>query len=204
MSRAVLIGRALLFTTSLERDPCWRSTSRCAAPRARPRPPLTAECPLLVSDHGRGGTPGPIPNPEVKKLSPRAPMVLRSSPWESRTSLTNKGHFRVSGRSDGFAQLFAPRRLIGAADHCEALLYAIRPCLFHLVGQRLSDLCAGMGRGLESPSLRARNRDPAKGVIDSVLSPFPASASSCRTGLLGWVVPVARCVFWRCSRHRGA
>ena len=23
-------------------------------------------------------------------------MVLRSSPWESRTSLTNKGHFRVS------------------------------------------------------------------------------------------------------------
>ena len=23
-------------------------------------------------------------------------MVLRSSPWESRTSLTNKGHFHVS------------------------------------------------------------------------------------------------------------
>ena len=24
-------------------------------------------------------------------------MVLRSSPWESRTSLTNKGHFLVEG-----------------------------------------------------------------------------------------------------------
>ena len=48
-------------------------------------------------------------------------MVLRSSPWESRTSLTNKGHFRVAGRRDGFAQLFAPRRLIGTVDHCEAL-----------------------------------------------------------------------------------
>ena len=27
---------------------------------------MTVEYPLLVSDHGRGGTPGPIPNPEVK------------------------------------------------------------------------------------------------------------------------------------------
>ena len=34
--------------------------------RARP---LTAECPSLVSDHGGGGTPGPIPNPEVKPPS---------------------------------------------------------------------------------------------------------------------------------------
>ena len=33
----------------------------------------------------------------TQKLSPRAPMVLRSSPWESRTLLTNKGHlvFRI-------------------------------------------------------------------------------------------------------------
>ena len=30
---------------------------------------LTGECPTLVSDHGRGGTPGPIPNPEVKPPS---------------------------------------------------------------------------------------------------------------------------------------
>lgn len=28
--------------------------------------PLTVEYPLLVSDYGREGTPGPIPNPEVK------------------------------------------------------------------------------------------------------------------------------------------
>ena len=31
--------------------------------------PLTTECPSLVSDHGGGGTPGPIPNPEVKPPS---------------------------------------------------------------------------------------------------------------------------------------
>ena len=38
------------------------------------------------------------PDPSrTRKLSPRAPMVLRSSPWESRTSLTNKGHFLVEG-----------------------------------------------------------------------------------------------------------
>ena len=38
----------------------------------------------------------PVPF-RTRKLSPRAPMVLRSSPWESRTSLTNKGHFLVEG-----------------------------------------------------------------------------------------------------------
>ncbi len=30
----------------------------------------------------------PVPF-RTRKLSPRAPMVLRSSPWESRTPLTN-------------------------------------------------------------------------------------------------------------------
>ena len=28
-------------------------------------------------------------------------MVLRSSPWESRTSLTNKGHFLARGAREG-------------------------------------------------------------------------------------------------------
>ena len=41
-------------------------TSHCAALRAREKTLVIQECPLLVSDHGRGGTPGPIPNPEVK------------------------------------------------------------------------------------------------------------------------------------------
>ncbi len=30
---------------------------------------LIIECPSLVSDYGRGGTPGSIPNPEVKPPS---------------------------------------------------------------------------------------------------------------------------------------
>ena len=36
----------------------------------------------------------PVPF-RTRKLSPLAPMVLRSSPWESRTSLTNEGHLRA-------------------------------------------------------------------------------------------------------------
>ncbi len=42
--------------------------ARCAAPRARGTAP-EAERPQPASDHGRGGTPGPIPNPEVKPPS---------------------------------------------------------------------------------------------------------------------------------------
>ena len=38
----------------------------------------------------------PVPF-RTRKLSPLAPMVLRSSPWESRTSLTNEGHLLFSG-----------------------------------------------------------------------------------------------------------
>ena len=38
----------------------------------------------------------PVPF-RTRKLSPLAPMVLRSSPWESRTSLTNEGHLRAEG-----------------------------------------------------------------------------------------------------------
>ena len=39
----------------------------------------------------------PVPF-RTRKLSPLAPMVLRSSPWESRTSLTNEGHSVFRGR----------------------------------------------------------------------------------------------------------
>ena len=44
-------------------------TSHCAALRVREKTLVIQEYPLLVSDHGRGGTPGPIPNPEVKPPS---------------------------------------------------------------------------------------------------------------------------------------
>ena len=50
--------------------PSVRDSLRCAAPRAPGEArPLKTECPSLVSDHGGGGTPGPIPNPEVKPPS---------------------------------------------------------------------------------------------------------------------------------------
>ena len=47
----------------------------------------------------------PVPF-RTRKLSPRAPMVLRRSPWESRTSLTNKGHFRVPAEGPARGPLF--------------------------------------------------------------------------------------------------
>ena len=66
----------------------------------------------LCGPQGTGRRPGPLqPNAprwsatmagevhpvpfRTRKLSPLAPMVLRSSPWESRTSLTNEGHLRA-------------------------------------------------------------------------------------------------------------
>ena len=40
----------------------------------------------------------PVPS-RTRKLSPLAPMVLRMSPWESRTPPPNKGRFRVEAPS---------------------------------------------------------------------------------------------------------
>ena len=53
----------------------------------------------------------PVPF-RTRKLSPRAPMVLRSSPWESRTSLTNKGHFLVEGPREGPSICWPPSRRV--------------------------------------------------------------------------------------------
>ena len=53
----------------------------------------------------------PVPS-RTRKLSPLAPMVLRSSPWESRTSLTNEGHSVVRGRASPGA--------LGAAQRSES------------------------------------------------------------------------------------
>ena len=71
-SRAALIGRALLFPKARSPRSPWerRLESRCAALRARRQAgPSGRERPSLVGGHGRGGTPGPMPNPEVKPPS---------------------------------------------------------------------------------------------------------------------------------------
>ena len=72
LSRAALIGRALLFPKARSPRSPWerRLESRCAALRARRQAgPSGRERPSLVGGHGRGGTPGPMPNPEVKPPS---------------------------------------------------------------------------------------------------------------------------------------
>ena len=71
----------------------------------------------------------PVPS-RTRKLSPLAPMVLRCSPWESRTPPASKGRFpfyRPRGRPPAALAagglLFVPRRPLGArppragADH---------------------------------------------------------------------------------------
>lgn len=50
--------------------PSVRGLAALCGPQGTGRgPALKTECPSLVSDHGGGGTPGPIPNPEVKPPS---------------------------------------------------------------------------------------------------------------------------------------
>lgn len=72
----------------------------CAGTRCAVRPPgHRAEPGPLQPNAPRwsatmAGEVHPVPF-RTRKLSPLAPMVLRSSPWESRTSLTNEGHLRA-------------------------------------------------------------------------------------------------------------
>ena len=71
--------------------------TRCAVrpPGHRARPgPLQPNAPRWSAT--MAGEVHPVPF-RTRKLSPLAPMVLRSSPWESRTSLTNEGHLLFSG-----------------------------------------------------------------------------------------------------------
>ena len=60
----------------------------------------------------------PVPF-RTRKLSPRAPMVLRSSPWESRTSLTNKGHFLVEGPRALFCKSWGAQTRLRLPIGCE-------------------------------------------------------------------------------------
>lgn len=58
----------------------------------------------------------PVPS-RTRKLSPLAPMVLRCSPWESRTPPASKGRFHVS----------RPRGRPPAASAAGGLLFVSRP-----------------------------------------------------------------------------
>lgn len=99
LSRAALIGRALDFPFHQAplggrpgRGPAaWGRTSSescCAAPRAR-RGALGVNAPRGPAAMAGGERPEPS---RTRKLSPRAPMVLRSSPWESGSPPSRERH----------------------------------------------------------------------------------------------------------------
>ena len=90
LSRAPLIGRALRDTYEVpsapDRSQESRFPKRCAAPRApwsatRPQLPAPQRPPGAGGSGGRG-TPGPIPNPEVKPAS--ADGTAGATLWETR------------------------------------------------------------------------------------------------------------------------
>ena len=90
LSRAPLIGRALRDTYKVPSAPDRSQEShfpkRCAAPRApwsatRPQQPAPQR-PPGAGGHGGRGTPGPIPNPEVKPAS--ADGTAGATLWETR------------------------------------------------------------------------------------------------------------------------
>ena len=68
----------------------------------------------------------PVPF-RTRKLSPLAPMVLRSSPWESRTSLTNEGHLRA-GRAPSPAWWRGPLAYGEASDAVRPVFRGCRLC----------------------------------------------------------------------------
>lgn len=80
---------------------------RCAAPRAR-MGGTRRERPLLAGGHGRGGTPGPVPNPEVKP--PSADGTADQSVGE-QDAAAQQGAFSRGGPSS--MQLGGPFRMRG-------------------------------------------------------------------------------------------
>lgn len=69
----------------------WRlAFERCAALRARTGGPADENAPCWPA--AMAGEAHPVPS-RTRKLSPLAPMVLRCSPWESRTPPASKGRF---------------------------------------------------------------------------------------------------------------
>lgn len=103
--------------------------------RAEARP-LKTECPSLVSDHGGGGTPGPIPNPEVKP--PSADGTAEQSVGEQDVA-DQRGAFACRGprhpRGGGALLLCGGRMLAKVAVTLESMSghaasNAVVTCLF--------------------------------------------------------------------------
>lgn len=95
--------------------------TRCAVrpPGHRAEPgPLQPNAPRWSAT--MAGEVHPVPF-RTRKLSPLAPMVLRSSPWESRTSLTNEGHLRA-GRAPSPAWWRGPLAFRGTLVVCGNVL----------------------------------------------------------------------------------
>ena len=108
LSRAPLIGRALRDTYKVpsapDRSQDHLFPKRCAAPRApwsatRPQQPAPQR-PPGAGGHGGRGTPGPIPNPEVKPAS--ADGTAGATLWESRAPPAPGA--RCAGRGRGGAE----------------------------------------------------------------------------------------------------
>ena len=98
LSRAVLIGRALLPRLSgvAVGRPSVRGLAALCGPQGTGLRPAPSQPNAPRWSATMAGEVHPVPF-RTRKLSPLAPMVLRSSPWESRTSLTNEGHLLFSG-----------------------------------------------------------------------------------------------------------
>ena len=103
LSRAPLIGRALRDThTSPPLRPFSRMSflKRCAAPRApcerHPPKQPAPQRPPGAGGHGGRGTPGPIPNPEVKPAS--AEGTAGATLWETRAPPAPGARCAGSGR----------------------------------------------------------------------------------------------------------
>ena len=128
LSRAVLIGRALPSLTQVSRGRatfCPRTRCAVRPPGHRARPgPLQPNAPRWSAT--MAGEVHPVPF-RTRKLSPLAPMVLRSSPWESRTSLTNEGHLRA-GRAPSPAWWRGPLAYGGASDAVRPVFRGCRLC----------------------------------------------------------------------------
>ena len=93
-------GEGTCFGDPLSERGCLE---RCAAPRAR-MGGTRRERPLLAGGHGRGGTPGPVPNPEVKP--PSADGTADESVGE-QDAAAQQGAFSRGGPSS--MQLGGPR-----------------------------------------------------------------------------------------------
>lgn len=111
-----MLNRAVLIVRALTRSPfpgagraCARSSPLGMSFRALCGPEGTAAEPSGGENApcwpaAMAGEAHPVPS-RTRKLSPLAPMVLRCSPWESRTPPASKGRFAVNlSRWEGYSR----------------------------------------------------------------------------------------------------